>query len=91
MNKYSSNALEKCLELISDMDRYKLIKELLVNQKSFLLCNNKYGLIMIKLVSSKYLPFYHKVEIKNLLMMKILSQTYNETQILGFNAIVELL
>jgi hypothetical protein len=91
MNKYSSNAIEKCLVLISDTDRYKIIKELLVNNKSCLLSQNKYGVIMVKLVSSKYLPFYNKVEIKNLLMMKILSQTYNDAQILGFNSIVEML
>jgi hypothetical protein len=90
LNKYSSNALEKCISLISDMERYHLIKELLVNSKSHLLHKNKYGLIMIKLVISNYMSFFHKMEIKNILMIKILSQTYNETEILGFNSIVEL-
>jgi hypothetical protein len=91
LNQFSSNALEKCLDLISDMDRYNLMKELLVNPKSHILNKNKYGQIMIKLVISKYLSFFQKVEIKNILMLKILSQTFNETQILGFNSIVELL
>jgi hypothetical protein len=70
MQKFSSNVVEKCFDIVNKHLRKRMIKELFNTSKISSLLKNKYGNYVLQ-KAIQIMSFEEKIEIKEYLMKKV--------------------